>query len=218
LTKFKYRSILIISVFLFALTLASQAKAQGVDVYFGMGTASDGAASDPSCPAPKQIVNLENNCVGAPVIDGTFGVIGGDVMIKSHLGVNVEDSFRFAQASYVPTDFLNARQSFYDFNAVYQPLARDSKIAPVIEGGIGGTKISIYYNQSLCSLCGSQNSLVLSSNHFQVHGAVGLKMYLRSNIFIKPQVDLHYVPHLNQEYGSNFVPQYTVSIGYSFGR
>lgn len=219
MTKFKFRSILYLSAFLFSLTLASQAKAQHVDVYFGMGTASDGATSDPTCPAPKQIPDFQNGgCVGAPVIDGTFGVIGGDVLIKPHFGVNFEDSFRFAQASYIPTDGLFARQQFYDFNAVYQPLAADSKIVPVLEGGIGGSTTSIYYNQSFCSLCGNQSTYAISTNHFQVHGAVGIKFYVRSNIFIKPQVDLHYVPNLNQEYGSNLVPQYTVSIGYSFGR
>ncbi len=217
MTKLIYRALLQCAVFLFLLTLASQAKAQHVDVYFGMGTASDGAATTLGC-APKQITDLSGNCVGGPVIDGVFGVIGGDVMIKQHLGVNFEDSFRFAQASYVPTDGLNARQSFYDFNAVYQPVAAESKIVPVLEGGVGGAKVSIYYNQAICALCGNQSSLVISANHFQVHGAVGVKLYVRSNIFIKPQVDFHYVPNLNQQYGSNFVPQYTVSIGYSFGR
>ena len=216
--KLKYRSIVYYSAFLAVLALASQARAQKVDVYFGMGTASDGAASDASCPAPKQIRDSTNACVGAPIIGGTFGVIGGDAFFLPHIGVNFEDSFRFRQASYVPTDGLNARQSFYDFNAVYEPLASDSKIVPVVEGGIGGTKVSIYFNQSICPLCGSQSGLLTSVNHFQVHGAVGVKLYVRSNIFFKPQVDFHYVPSLNQQYGSNFVPQYTLSIGYSFGR
>ena len=45
-----------------------------------------------------------------------------------------------------------------------------------------------------------------------------MKLYVKSSMFIKPQVDFHYVPNLNQQYGSNFVPQYTLSIGYTFGR
>jgi len=97
-------------------------------------------------------------------------------------------------------------------------LASDSKIVPVVEGGIGGAKVSIYFNQSICPLCGSQSGLLTSVNHFQVHGAVGVKLYVRPNMFLKPQVDFHYVPSLNQQYGSNFVPQYTLSIGYTFGR
>lgn len=215
--KLKYRSILYFSAFLFTLTLASQARAQQVGVYFGMGSATDGAATSATCPA-KQIKDSSNSCVPAPTIGGVFGVIGGDVMFLPHLGVNFQDSFRFAQADYVPSDGLKARQSFYDFNAVYEPLASDSKIVPVVEGGIGGAKVSIYFNQSICPLCGSQSGLLTSVNHFQVHGAVGVKLYVRPNMFLKPQVDFHYVPSLNQQYGSNFVPQYTLSIGYTFGR
>ena len=152
---------------------------------------------------------------------GAFGVIGADVMIWPHLGFNFEDAFRFAQASYLPNAGLNARPSFYDFNAVYQPLASDSRIVPVIEGGVGGAKVSIYYNQQACaipSICLNQSSFLASANHFQVHGGLGVKLYVRGSMFIKPQVDFHYAPNLNQQYGSNFVPQYTVSVGYTFGR
>lgn len=148
---------------------------------------------------------------------GAFGVFGGEFMMNPHLGVNGEYSFRFAQAPFLPNEGLNVRPGFYDFNAVYQPSTGDSRIVPVLEGGIGGAKLSFYETQQVGSLV-NQSQFLFSTNHFQVHGAIGVKLYVKSNMFIKPQVDFHYVPNLNEQYGSNFVPQYTISIGYTFGR
>jgi hypothetical protein len=150
-----------------------------------------------------------------------FGVFGADFMIRPHLGVNGEYSFRFAQASYLPAGGLTIRPAFYDFNAVYQPTSGDKRIVPVLEGGIGGAKLSLYFNQQSCatpSVCANFSQVVATANHFQLHGAFGVKLYVKSDMFIKPQVDLHWVDNLNQQYGRNLVPQYTVSIGYTFGR
>ena len=207
-------------LFLFFLAGVGQSSAQQVSAYFGVGTATDGAATSGGC-APKNVPDSTGACVAAPTIGGAFGVIGGDVMIRPHFGLNFEDSFRFAQADFLPTDGLKARQSFYDFNALYQPGSGDSRIVPVLEGGIGGGKVSIYLNQQFCatsSICSNQSQFYISANHFQLHGAAGVKLYFKPNVFIKPQVDFHWVPNLNQQYGSNFVPQYTIAIGYTFGR
>ena len=40
---------------------------------------------------------------------GVFGVFGADFMIKPHLGINAEYSFRFAQANYLPSESFNVR-------------------------------------------------------------------------------------------------------------
>jgi len=152
---------------------------------------------------------------------GVFGVFGSDFMITPHLGFNGEYSFRFAQSNYLNSNAagtpvtINIRPSFYDFNAVYQPGSGDKRIVPVLEGGIGGAKLSFYGVESGVF---SSSQLLGSSNHFQVHGAVGVKLYFKSDIFIKPQFDIHYVPHLTDQYGRNAVPEFTVSIGYTFGR
>jgi hypothetical protein len=205
---------------LFLLAGVHQANAQGVSAYFGVGSASDGAATTPGCASKFIIDPIANMCVAAPNIGGAFGVLGADFMITPHLGVNGEYSFRFAQAPYLPTEGLNARPAFYDFNAVYEPMTGEGRIVPVLEGGIGGSKLSLYFNQSSCitSVCTSSSQIVATSNHFQLHGAVGVKIYVRSDMFIKPQIDLHWAHNLNQQYASDFVPQYTISIGYTFGR
>ncbi len=199
-----------------------QSNAQGVSAYFGLGSAIDSAATSSGCPA-KQISDPFNtlgppaSCVAAPTMGGVFGVFGTDFMITPHLGINGEYSGRFAQAKYLPSEGLTVRPSFYDFNAVYQPSSGDKRIVPVLEGGIGGAKLSFYASQSAGTLF-NQSQFFVSSNHFQVHGAVGVKLYFKSDFFIKPQVDIHYVRNLTDQYGRNAVPEFTISIGYTFGR
>lgn len=197
-----------------------QANAQGMNTYFGLGSAYDTAATTPGC-APKFIFdNVTQACEAAPKMTGVFGVFGADFMINSHLGVNGEYAFRVKQASYLPSGGLNARPAFYDFNAIYEPISAVKRVIPVLEGGIGGAKVSLYFNQQFCattSICTNQSGFFASANHFQVHGGFGLKLYVTSNVFLKPQFDAHWVHNLHQDYGRDFVPRYTMSIGYTFG-
>jgi len=198
-----------------------QASAQGVSAYFGLGSATDSPGTSPGC-ASQQISDPFNasgppaSCVPAQSMGGVWGVFGADFMIKPHLGINAEYSFRFAQANYLPIEGLNVRPGFYDFNAVYQPTSGDKRIVPVLEGGIGGAKLSFYVSQQAGIF--NQSQFFVSSNHFQVHGAVGVKLYVKSDIFIKPQIDVHWVKNMTDQYGRNTVPEYTISIGYTFGR
>jgi hypothetical protein len=207
--------------FLAVLLLAGvkPADAQGLSAYFGLGSAFDSAATSSGCPSGQIGDPLSSAtpppCVPISGMGGVFGVFGADFMITPHLGFNGEYTFRFAQSNYLPSDQVNIRPSFYDFNAVYQPGSGDKRIVPVLEGGIGGAKLSFYGVQSGVF---SSSQLLGSSNHFQVHGAAGVKLYFKSDIFIKPQFDIRYVPNLNNQYGRNFVPEVTVSIGYTFGR
>jgi hypothetical protein len=68
------------------------------------------------------------------------------------------------------------------------------------------------------NICSTSSSQVgLNANHFQVHAAAGVKLYVKGNLFIKPQFDFHYVPNLTEQFGRNWVPEATVSIGYTFG-
>jgi len=206
-------------LFFLFLTNSRQANAQGVSSYFGAGSAYDTAATSPGCQ-PKFILDgVTGNCEAAPKMTGTFGVFGADFMINPHIGVNGEYAFRFAQASYLPTGGLNARPAFYDFNAIYEPLPF-KRVVPVLMGGIGGAKVSLYFNQQFCAttnICANQSGFFASANHFQVHGGFGVKLYVTPNIFIKPQFDAHWVHNFTQDYGRDFVPRYTISIGYSFG-
>jgi hypothetical protein len=214
--------------FLFLLLLISvkQASAQGGSVYFGVGTALDTAGTttnvNPPCPSGNLYDDLTLACEPGPTIGGAFGLFGVDYMIKPHFGVNGEYAFRFAQAPYLPLAGLNMRPGFYDFNAVWEPNSgSNARIVPVLEGGIGGSTVTLYVNQTSCvtGICGSSSYPAgLNSNHFQVHAAAGVKLYVNGNFFVKPQFDFHYVTNLTDQFGRNWVPQVTVSVGYTFGQ
>lgn len=215
---------------LVVLLLASvkQASAQGVSVNFGLGTATDTAGTginlntNQPCPQGNLFDDFTGACEPGPTLGGVFGVFGADYMFKPHFGVNGEYSFRFAQAPYLPNAGLNMRPGFYDFNAVWEPISgSDARIVPVLEGGVGGARVALYITQQ-CSItginCTSSYPAGFNANHFQVHAGAGVKLYVKGNLFIKPQFDFHYVTNLTDQFGRNWVPEATISVGYTFGQ
>ena len=228
MSKLTIGTILLLSTLV--LGSVSSVRAQGVSAYFGLGSATDSAGTtvngidsvtgaSVTCSKGNVFDDITGFCEPGPTIGGVFGVFGVDFMLKQHLGFNGEYAFRFAQAPYLPAAGLNYRPGFYDFNVVYQPLS-GKRIVPLVEGGIGGARIALYQTQTV-SITGITNTFTipagLNANHFQVHGAVGVKLYVKGNIFIKPQFDIHYVTHLTDQFGRDWVPQYTVAVGYTFG-
>ncbi len=225
LSRLTIRIIPFLSLLLFI--SINQAHAQGGSAYFGVGTAWDSAGttnnSTAVCPSGNLYDSFDAACEPGPIINGTFGVIGFDYMFRPRLGFNAEYAFRFAQAPFFPLAGLNMRPGFYDFNAVYEPNGgSNSRIVPVLEGGIGGSNVTLYVNQTVCAtstVCSNSSYPAgLSANHFQVHAAAGVKLYFSGNFFLKPQFDFHYVPNLTNEFAHDYVPQVTVSIGYTFGQ
>jgi hypothetical protein len=226
LSKLTIGTILLLSTLL--LGTVGSVRAQGVSPYFGLGSATDSAgrpinqfdSTGAPCPAGQfSDAPVAAGCEPGGTIGGVFGVFGVDFMLKAHLGFNGEYAFRFAQANFLPNAGLKMRPGFYDFNVVYQPLS-GKRIVPLVEGGIGGAKMTLYVTQQ-CSIaninCTASYPAGVNANHFQVHGAVGVKLYVKGNIFIKPQFDIHYVTHLTDQFGRDWVPQYTVAVGYTFG-
>jgi hypothetical protein len=195
------------------------ARAQSVSPYFGLGSGTASAGTSTGCPPGRLFDSFNDACEPAPTIGGVFGIFGVDFMILPHLGVNGEYAFRFAQANYLPLAGLKFRPAFYDFNVVWEPLSLE-RIVPVVEGGFGGARIALYQTQtvSVTGITSTTTSGAGSANHFQEHFAVGVKLYITSALFIKPQFDFHYVPHLTDQFGRDWVPQYTASVGYTFGR
>jgi Outer membrane protein beta-barrel domain len=219
LIKFTTRTTPLVLILL--LTSVKYASAQGISAYFGLGSASDSATTSTGCAPQNVFDSFTGFCEAAPTMGGVFGVFGADYMIQPHLGVNGEYAFRFAQAPYLPAAGLNARPAFYDFNAVYQPFPAGKRIVPELLGGIGGARVSLYFSQQICAtstVCTTQSAFFASANHFQLHGGLGVKLYVKPNLFIKPQFDAHWVHNLSQQFGRDFVPQYTVSVGYTFGQ
>lgn len=193
-------------------TGATFANAQaGIDVFAGAGTAMDSSSSQSFDTFGT------GNPFTTPRLAGTFGKFGADIMFKPWIGVSGETDFRFSQGAYLG---LTYRPLFYDFNAVLMPTAHKFKrVVPEFQVGIGGTKVSFYENQSYCDIlvgCSSSNSQIESSSHFQTHLEAGIRFYATSHLFIRPQIDAHYVDNFYQ-FGSNWVPEYGASLGWSFG-
>jgi hypothetical protein len=185
------------------------ARAQSGDVYFNIGTATDKSSN--------QMIDTfgDGNLYSTPAMGGVFGGFGGSFMFKPTIGFGAEYFARFSQAGYAG---LNYRPKFYDFNAVFKPLPSLKMVDPEFQAGIGGASLSFYYPPQCNSISGCSNSsLVASSRHFQVHFGAGLNIYVKGGIFVRPQVDVHYVKNFFQ-FGSNWAPAYSVAVGYAFGR
>jgi hypothetical protein len=186
------------------------AAAQSVDVFFGLGTAQ--ASSN------HQAVDTfgDGTLYTPPRLGGLFATTGGNLMLTPHFGFGGEISFRPSQGDYAG---LKYRPIFYDFNGIYHP-SSSKRLIPELQAGLGGVNLRFYQNQQACDAfvgCSNANFFVEGSNHFQVHMAAGLKYYVKGSLFVKPQVDLRYVNNFFQ-FGSNWVPEYSAQIGYTFGR
>jgi hypothetical protein len=219
LPKFTLRTILLLALLLFG--GVNGAHAQRLSAYFGLGGAKDRAGttsnSTNACLTGQLFDGLI--CEPGPKIGGLFGVFGVDVRFKRHLGINAEYTFHFKKVPFLPDDSLNMRPAFYDVNVMWMRVA-GNRIAPLLEGGAGGARLGLR-STSTTPITGITNTSSFSAgsrpNHAQLHFGAGLKFYVRGNIFIKPQFDLHYVFNFKDQFGRNLVPEYTGSLGYTFG-
>ncbi len=210
-TVLKLSSTVLLGTLLCAGTSLAHAQ-NGLDVYLGVSTSRVGASNNLIDPLNTGAFSPTN------AMGGAFGKAGANFMITPKLGVGAETDFRFSQGTY--SSNISYRPTFYDFNLVYLPAAhRLKRIVPELQAGVGGVNLKFYYPQGYCDSlagCSSSNTYLESSNHFQVHLEAGLRIYATSHLFIRPQVDAHYVNNFFQ-YGSNWVPEYGASVGWSFG-
>jgi Outer membrane protein beta-barrel domain len=200
------------------LLCASFASAQSsADVSIGLGSAhvkANTGGIDDTTGLPCAI-GSGSTCDTLPSLGGVFMSIGGDLMLNKRYGFGGEASFQPSRTAYGPVDY---RETFYDINGIYVPLS-EKRVAVQIQGGIGGARTGFSVSSTSCvgTSCTSQSQPLFSNNHFQVHAGVGLSLFVTEHIFIRPQFDLHYVPGLTNQFGSNIVPEGTVWLGYSFG-
>jgi hypothetical protein len=184
------------------------ARAQSVDVFFGLGSATDKSTG-------QQFNTFgDGNLYATPSMGGVFGSFGGDAMIRPGFGIGAEYSARFTQGGYAG---LNYRPKFYDFNAIWTPYKLTKKVEPEFQAGIGGATLAFYYPQQCNQFACSSSSYLESSSHFATHFSAGVRFYVKGDIFIRPQIDVRYVNNFYQ-FGSNWVPQYSIAIGYTLGR
>ncbi len=203
------RTIPLIFALCFGVTFAHAQS--GVDVFAGAGTMSDTSSG-------QRIDTFgTGNPFTTPRLGGIFGKVGADAMLSSHFGVGGEADFRVEQGAYAGLSF---RPTFYDFNLIWAPTGRTFKrVVPEIQAGIGAANLRFYEKQSACDVlagCSNSNVFLESSNHFQTHLSAGIRFYATPHLFIRPQIDARYINNFFQ-FGSNWVPEYSASIGWSFG-
>jgi hypothetical protein len=201
----------------------SPVKAQSVDLNIGFGSAHvgstgagiDGVAS-PNAFGTCSLSAGDESCQSTPSLNGFFLGFGGDVMLRKHFGVGAEVNFQPSKNDYGPVQY---RQTFYDFNAIVAPI-NEKRMSLRFQGGIGGARTGFSFSESACvgdAVCTTTSQPIGNANHFQVHTGVGLQVYLTSQLYIRPEFDLHYVHDLNQQFGSNWAPQGVLWVGYSWG-
>ena len=137
-------------------------------------------------------------------------------MLKKHFGIGAEANLQPAKSDYGP---LQYRETFYDVNGIYAPI-NEKRVSLQLQGGLGGARTSFSFLQNSCvgtAVCSNTSQPVGNANHFQVHAGVGLQFFITQHLFVRPQFDLHYVPNLTQQFGSNTVPEGMIWVGYSFG-
>jgi hypothetical protein len=199
------------------------------DINVGFGAVQDKASSNGVDQNLQACALNSAGCTATPSLSSFMIGVGGDLMLWKKFGVGAEVNIQPGKQTYVDlsssaasvglsTLSLQSRVTLFDFNGIYEPV-NTKKVALKLSGGIGGANIKFYESGSSSnSLVGSQNfsQLFGSSNHFQIHGGLGVQIYLTDHVFIRPQFDIHYVHNLTQ-FGSNLVKEETVWIGYSWG-
>jgi hypothetical protein len=179
---------------------------QEVAAYLGLGSAHASSSG------------LQINTFGdgtlykTPTLGGPFMDLGASVFINKHVGVGAEIAWRPSQGDYAGIQY---RPSFYSFDGIFR-LAKVSKkrLEPEFRAGVGGARVRYFFDdpQSCDQIQGCPDS-----THFQVHLAAAARWYLTDHLFLRPALDVHYVNNFF-EFGSNWVPRYSVGIGYGFGR
>ena len=180
-------------------------RAQQVDLFLGFGTARASSSG-------RSIDTFGDGALySTPSMRGVFTDFGATVFFNRQLGVGWTSAWRAAH------DYagLQYHQTFHTLDAVFQPSKfRITRIWPELRAGIGFAGDHFDYDDP--TAC-AQVPGCPSSHHFLGHAALAARLYVTNHVFLRPAVDVQYV-HNFFEFGSNWVPRYSISFGYSFGK
>ena len=198
------RSILITALVLCAFS-ASTVRAQQVDAYLGLGTARTSSTG--------QSINTfgDGTLYATPAMGGVFENFGVNLFVNKQVGVGWTASWRAAH------DYagLQYRPAFHTFDAIFKPAKlRTKRSTPEFRAGIGFASIHFDFDdQQSCD----QVPGCPSSHHVLEHLGAATRLYVTDHVFLRPAVDIHHVNNFFL-FGNNWVPRYSLSLGYSFGR
>lgn len=217
----------------FAVPFASAQSTFDINVGFGAFQDSASSSGVDINPATGIFFSCttatDATCVNTNSLNSFQMGVGGSLMLWKHFGVGADVSFQPTKQNYavfqqqvvsqqIPGFALQSRMTLYDFDGIYQPV-KTKRAGFQLRGGIGGANLRFYENQTQTDVLAGQSNFSQyfeSSNHFQVHGGLGVQIYLTDHVFVRPEFDVHYVTNLNQ-FGRNIITQETVWLGYSFG-
>jgi hypothetical protein len=181
---------------------ATTAYGQQADFAFGFSTIHSAPVSSSQATLQFPPVSLTG---------GLYPSISGDVLIRKHVGVGGEISWRGGQGNYDLSQPY--RPIFWDIDGFYL-----SKLAPHVEtelsAGIGAESTRFYTNYINCNAVSCTN--YTTNTHFMGQFGAGVKLYARGGLFVRPEVHVYLVNN-NAEYTSAYVVRYGASIGYTFG-
>jgi hypothetical protein len=216
----------------FAIQIATAQSEFNVAVGFGAAQAPKSGNSiegDPNSPNffGSCITGSTSTCSPSKGLNGFMMGFRGNLMLWSHFGIGADVTLQPGKHDYAvfPSSAiqqgganLQSRTTFYDFDFIAQPI-KTKKTSLELLGGIGGANLKFYASGTTTdAVLGTQSfsQSYGSSNHFQVHGGAGVNIFVKENVFIRPQFDVHYVPNLHQ-FGSNVVTEESIWVGYRFG-
>ncbi len=192
----KLTFLVVFMVFLMAGTL----YAQRVDAAMSFGTVQGPSAT-----------NVSANYFPQSVGGGTFIAFSGNVILRKNYGIGGEIAWRASQNSYVGV--FPFRPIFWDINGVYAPnLGKRAGVD--LMAGIGAESLRFYTGTNFSNFSGYTN--YSSSNHFMGHFAGDVRLYVKGNFFIRPELHF-YLVHNNVEVSGPWATRYAVGLGYSFG-
>ena len=183
---------------LFCLLLTGMARAQSVDVFFGLNSL---AASQP--PGKLQ---LGQGGLAWSVGETWFPVrhwgIGGEVFWQSGqptlLGQPMRPLYWDGYVDWMVKEWKGAHPTQLELMA-----------------GLGAQNLSLISSHQLCGTPGGC-ATVTGSNRLALHFGAAYKLYFTRarSWFLRPEADLYYV-HNNYEFGTDFIWRYGISLGWS---
>ena len=182
------------------------ARAQEVSAYLGFGGAYAKSAG------MKIDTFNDGNLYQTPALNGPFGQLGMSVFFGRQWGIGAEISRRLTQGDYAG---LNYSASFSSLDGIYRPTRFTSRrLEPEYRLGIGAARVHYSFDDQ--PSCGQVPGCPVTT-HFQVRFSVAERIYFSNHFFLRPAVGLHYVNSFS-DFGSNWVPEYSIGVGYALGR
>jgi hypothetical protein len=180
---------------------ATASSAQQMDFAVGISTIQSPAYNNTNIAYPPQSLT-----------GGVYPTISGDFLLRKHIGVMGEISWRASEGLY--NGYQPYRPIFWDFNGLY---LRDlnKRVAAELSAGIGAESTRFYSNFYNCNYFNGCTNYS-TSTHFMGQFGAGLKLYAHGGLFVRPEVHFYLVNN-NVEYTSSRVIRYGASIGYTFG-